>query len=64
MAWIGIPCVEVHLSNIFARTDEPLRQQSLIGKNCVGCIAGFGLMGYALAVLALWRQITDNPNFI
>ncbi|MGD9608654.1 MAG: type II 3-dehydroquinate dehydratase [Desulfovibrionaceae bacterium] len=64
LAWIGIPTVEVHISNIFARTDEPLRQKSMIGKNCIGCIAGFGLTGYVLAILALWRQITDHPNFM
>ena len=64
LAWIGIPCVEVHISNIFARTDEPLRQKSIIGKNCIGCIAGFGVTSYALAVVALWRQITENPNYI
>jgi len=64
LAWIGIPCVEVHISNIFARTDEPLRQKSMIGKSCIGCIAGFGLTGYVLAILALWRQITDHPNFL
>lgn len=56
LAWIGIPCVEVHLSNIFARTDEPLRQKSLMGKSCVGAVAGFGILGYALAVLALERR--------
>ncbi|MBI5519785.1 MAG: 3-dehydroquinate dehydratase [Desulfovibrio sp.] len=56
LAWIGIPCVEVHLSNIFARTDEPLRQKSLMGKSCIGCVAGFGILGYALAVLALERH--------
>jgi 3-dehydroquinate dehydratase-2 len=56
LAWIGIPCVEVHLSNIFARTDEPLRQKSLMGKSCVGVVAGFGILGYALAVLALERH--------
>ena len=64
LAWIGIPTIEVHISNIFARTDEPLRQKSMIGKNCLGCIAGFGLTGYVLAILALWRQITDHPNFM
>lgn len=61
LAWIGIPCVEVHLSNIFARTDQPLRQQSLIGRSCIGVIAGFGLMSYALAVRALWQHwLTKN----
>ncbi|MGE4292587.1 MAG: type II 3-dehydroquinate dehydratase [Desulfovibrio sp.] len=56
LAWIGVPCVEVHLSNIWARTDEPLRQQSHMGKRAVGVIAGFGILGYALAVLALFRR--------
>ena len=56
LAWIGVPCVEVHLSNIFARTDEPLRQTSLMGKSCIGAVAGFGILGYALAVLALERH--------
>ena len=55
LAWIGVPCVEVHLSNVLARSDQPLRQQSLLGKNCIGVIAGFGMMSYALAVAALWR---------
>ena len=63
LAWISVPCVEVHLSNIFARTDEPLRQKSLMGKSCIGVVAGFGILGYALAVLALERhaaKLQDN----
>jgi 3-dehydroquinate dehydratase II len=62
LAWIGIPCVEVHLSNIFARTDEPLRQKSLMGKSCVGCVAGFGILGYALAVLALEQRMKSGQG--
>lgn len=53
LAWIGIPCVEVHISNVLARTDQPLRRQSLIGGQVIGVIAGFGLTSYALAVAAL-----------
>jgi len=60
LAWIGVPCVEVHLSNIFARTDEPLRQKSLMGKSCVGVVAGFGILGYALAVLVLERRNAER----
>jgi len=61
LAWIGIPCVEVHLSNIFARTDQPLRQQSLIGRSAIGVVAGFGMMSYVLAVSALWQHwLTKN----
>jgi len=56
LAWIRLPTVEVHLSNIWARS-EPLRQQSYIGRHVVGVIAGFGLLSYGLAVLALWRHL-------
>ncbi|AAS96142.1 type II 3-dehydroquinate dehydratase [Nitratidesulfovibrio vulgaris] len=52
LAWIGIPCVEVHLSNVMAR-QEPMRHKSLIGRHVIGIIAGFGIMGYALAVQAM-----------
>ncbi len=62
LAWIGIPCVEVHLSNILARTDEPLRHKSLIGRSCVGVIAGFGLHSYALGVCALWQRFMDTAK--
>lgn len=62
IAWIGVPVVEVHLSNIFARTDEPLRQKSLMGKSCIGCVAGFGILGYALAVLALERRVAEGQD--
>ena len=57
LAWIEVPCVEVHISNIWARTDQPLRQQSLMGERCVGVIAGFGILSYALAVEALYQHI-------
>ncbi|WP_027186151.1 type II 3-dehydroquinate dehydratase [Desulfovibrio inopinatus] len=62
LAWIKIPCVEVHISNIWARTDEPLRQRSFIGKNCLGVIAGFGVTSYALAAVALWQHLTDTAD--
>lgn len=58
LAWIKVPCVEVHLSNIWARS-EPIRQQSFIGSNCIGVVAGFGLMSYALAVQALLNNIDE-----
>jgi len=62
LAWIGIPCVEVHLSNVLARTEEPLRQVSHIGKRVIGVIAGFGLSSYALAAQALWLYFMKNQN--
>ena len=56
LAWIGIPCVEVHLSNVHAR-QSTIRHTSLIARHCIGAIAGFGVMSYALAVQALWRRL-------
>lgn len=51
LAWIRPPCIEVHISNIFARED--IRRTSLLAPHVAGIIAGFGLSGYALAVQAL-----------
>lgn len=56
LAWIKIPCVEVHISNVHART-TPLRQTSLMARHCLGSIAGFGLLSYALAVQALVQHL-------
>ncbi len=51
LAAINIPVVEVHISNIHSR--EEYRHTSLLAKNCVGVITGFGLDSYRLAVEAL-----------
>ncbi len=59
LAWIKIPCVEVHLSNVHARSTS-LRHTSLVARHCIGAIAGFGIMSYALAVQAL-RQHLVKP---
>jgi 3-dehydroquinate dehydratase-2 len=48
---VSAPVIEVHISNIFSRED--FRHRSIIGPNCVGCIAGFGLDSYLLAVQSL-----------
>ena len=58
LAWIKIPCVEVHISNVHARAND-LRHTSLIAPSCIGVIAGLGILGYALAVQALMLRITQ-----
>ena len=45
---IGIPVIEAHLSNVYAR--EEFRHKSLITSKCVGLITGFGMEGYAMAI--------------
>jgi 3-dehydroquinate dehydratase-2 len=48
IAAIETPVVEVHISNIAGR--ESFRHESLISPVCIGCIFGFGLKSYELAV--------------
>lgn len=45
---IKIPVVEVHISNIAAR--EEFRHTSLLSPVCSGCIFGFGMESYRLAL--------------
>lgn len=50
-----IPCVEVHLSNIFQR--EEFRHHSYLSSACIGVICGFGVKSYELAVEALAERL-------
>jgi 3-dehydroquinate dehydratase-2 len=47
---VGVPTIEIHLSNVHAR--EEFRHKSLIAPVCKGQISGFGANSYVLAVEA------------
>ncbi len=51
IAAIKIPCIEVHISNVFAR--DEFRSKSVIAPVCKGSICGFGFGSYYLAVIAM-----------
>ncbi len=52
---VGLPVVEVHLSNPAAR--EPWRHESVIAPVAIGTIAGFGGESYVLGIEALIRHL-------
>lgn len=58
LASIGLPAVEVHLSNVYAR--EAFRHISLIAPVAIGQIAGFGWRSYELGLRGLVSVLEDG----
>ncbi len=52
---VEIPFIEVHLSNIHGR--EPFRRHSYFSDIAQGVIAGFGALGYLLALEAVSQRL-------
>ncbi len=59
VAALGVPVIEVHLSNIYAR--EEFRHHSVIAAVCKGHIVGLGWRGYLLA-LSILVELLDEQN--
>jgi 3-dehydroquinate dehydratase-2 len=53
---VGVPFIEIHLSNVFAR--EAFRHHSYLSDIAVGCIYGLGPIGYELALQAAIARLT------
>jgi 3-dehydroquinate dehydratase-2 len=56
----GLPSIEVHLSNIYAR--EPYRHHSWLSAAVVGVICGFGPLGYELAIDAMADRLSNTAD--
>ncbi len=56
LSGVGIPFIEIHLSNVHAR--EAFRKHSYFSDIAVGVISGLGATGYELALQAALQQLT------
>jgi 3-dehydroquinate dehydratase-2 len=57
---VGIPFIEIHLSNTFAR--EEFRQHSFFSDIAASCLFGFGAHGYELAVQAASQHVANSGD--
>jgi 3-dehydroquinate dehydratase-2 len=54
---IGLPVIEVHISNIYRR--EEFRQKSMTAPVCTSSIIGFGPFGYHLAMMGMLQIFNE-----
>ncbi|MGB5256705.1 MAG: type II 3-dehydroquinate dehydratase [Woeseiaceae bacterium] len=57
---VGIPFIEIHLSNTFAR--EEFRQHSFFSDIATSCLFGFGAYGYELALHAASNFVATSGD--
>lgn len=59
LAAVGIPFIELHMSNVHAR--EPFRRHSYLSDLAMGVICGFGSASYRLALDAALAKLEPKP---
>ena len=57
---VGIPFIEGHLSNTFAR--EEVRHNRYFSDIATACLFGFGAYGYELAIQAAGRHVAEGED--
>jgi 3-dehydroquinate dehydratase II len=57
---VGVPFVELHLTNVFAR--EPERRHSMLASSARGVLCGFGPTGYELALRGLATMLRKSDD--
>jgi len=57
---IGVPFIEIHLSNIYSR--EPFRHHSYLSDKAIGVISGLGAEGYELALRAAISRVGTHKT--
>ena len=55
---VGLPFVEVHITNVYAR--EPERRHSMLAPAAVGVVCGLGTLGYDLALRGLLARLSSR----
>ena len=58
LAGVGLPFIEVHITNIYAREQE--RRHSMLADAAVGVVCGLGVYGYELALRGLAAHLKAN----
>jgi 3-dehydroquinate dehydratase-2 len=57
---VGVPFVEVHVTNVYAR--EPFRHHSMLASAALGVLCGFGTYGYELALRGLVATLRERAE--
>ncbi len=57
LAGVGLPYIEIHISNVYRR--EEFRRHSYLSADAAGVVVGFGVDGYRLSLHGLARKLRE-----